>query len=112
MLPHSTHIGFYNQYKIVIKKAGFVFRFLQISLFLPSESICPNSPFYTLEIDKFPMNLYLIGILALQDCETLLSTQDVKGGDCACVMFPDLPPPPGLKWFNKNSLLTCININY
>lgn len=38
----------------------------------------------------FPMNFYLIGILALQYCETPLSPQDAKGGGGACMMFPDL----------------------
>ena len=50
-------IGFYKEYKIVIKETGFVLRCPQVSLFPPTKSIHPNCLFYTLELDNVPHEL-------------------------------------------------------
>ena len=84
-------IGFYNEYKMIIKEDDFVLRYPPISLFPLLKSIYPNCLFYMLELDNIPMNFYLIGILAILDCEISTFPQHIKGRGGASMMFADLP---------------------
>ena len=50
-------IGFYNEYKMIIKEDDFVLRYPPISLFPLLKSIYPNCLFYMLELDNIPHEL-------------------------------------------------------